>query len=349
MSAARRVLRVFLLLLLLWAAVTVFFVYRLGHPRAPATPSQVTIVFAQGTPTSQIFHKLAKEGVVPDARLAEIYYRLHRARTPLQAGEYRFDKPMPIDDVINRMGRGEVVQYAVVVPDGLTAEETFALFWNRGIGGPEGFQRVLQGTELLPGLTTGLSDLEGFLFPETYLVTRSTSARAIVDMMTAQFRKNFTQDMREKAERLGLTIAQAVTLASIVEKESGLSRVGPTIASVYLNRLKRGMRLQADPTVIYALKKDKKWTGTLHRSEYGYESPYNTYASDGLPPGPICNPGLPALKAAVSPAKTDYLYFVADTSGGHKFSRTFEEHLAAIAAARRARAETESGAEAEPN
>ena len=249
---------------------------------------------------------------------------------------------MPIDDIINRMGRGEVVKYSVVVPDGLTAEETFELFWSRGIGGPDAFHRALQETELLPGLTSGVSDLEGFLFPDTYLVTRSTSARAIVDMMIAQFRKNFTPEMREKAERLGLTVVQAVTLASIVEKESALPREGPTIASVYLNRLKRSMRLQADPTVIYALKRDGKWTGTLHRSDYGYESPYNTYASDGLPPGPICNPGLAALKAAVSPAKTDYLYFVADASGGHKFSRTFEEHLAAIAAARRARADLDA-------
>jgi UPF0755 protein len=249
---------------------------------------------------------------------------------------------MPIDDIINRMGRGEVLKYSVVVPDGLTAEETFELFWSRGIGGPEAFHRALLETELLPGLTSGVSDLEGFLFPDTYLVTRSTPARAIVDLMIAQFQKNFTPEMREKAEGLGLTVVQAVTLASIVEKESGLTREGPTIASVYLNRLKRGMRLQADPTVIYALKRDGKWTGTLHRSDYAYESPYNSYASDGLPPGPICNPGLTALKSAVSPAKTDYLYFVADASGGHKFSRTFEEHLIAIAAARRARAENEA-------
>ena len=311
-------------------------------PARPATASFATIVFAQGTPTAEIFRKLEKEGVVRDARLAEIYYRLYRSRTPLQAGEYRFDRPMPIDDIINRMGRGEVLKYSVVVPDGLTAEETFELFWSRGIGGPEAFHRALLETELLPGLTSGVSDLEGFLFPDTYLVTRSTPARAIVDLMIAQFRKNFTPEMREKAEGLGLTVVQAVTLASIVEKESGLTREGPTIASVYLNRLKRGMRLQADPTVIYALKRDGKWTGTLHRSDYAFASPYNSYASDGLPPGPICNPGLTALKSAVSPAKTDYLYFVADASGGHKFSRTFEEHLAAIAAARRARAENDA-------
>jgi UPF0755 protein len=342
MSAATRALRVVLLLVLLAAAAAAFLLYRLAHPPRPASPSEVTVVFAQGTPTAQIFQRLEKEGVVRDARLAEFYYRLYRGKTPLQAGEYRFDRPMPIDDVINRMGRGDVVKYSVVVPDGLTAEETFQLFWSRGIGGPEGFHRALSETELLPGLTSGVSDLEGFLFPDTYVVTRSTPARAIVDMMTAQFRRNFTPDMREKAERLGMTIAQAVTLASIVEKESGLPREGPAIATVYLNRLKRGMRLQADPTVIYALKRDGKWTGTLHRSDYGYDSPYNSYAYAGLPPGPICNPGLTALKSAVSPARTEYLYFVADASGGHKFSRTFEEHLAAIAAARRARAENDA-------
>jgi UPF0755 protein len=342
MSATTRALRVVLLLVLLAAAAAAFLLYRLAHPPRPASPSEVTVVFAQGTPTAQIFQRLEKEGVVRDARLAEFYYRLYRSKTPLQAGEYRFDRPMPIDDVINRMGRGDVVKYSVVVPDGLTAEETFQLFWSRGIGGPEGFHRALFETELLPGLTSGVSDLEGFLFPDTYVVTRSTPARAIVDMMTAQFRRNFTPDMREKAERLGMTIAQAVTLASIVEKESGLPREGPAIATVYLNRLKRGMRLQADPTVIYALKRDGKWTGTLHRSDYGYDSPYNSYAYAGLPPGPICNPGLTALKSAVSPARTEYLYFVADASGGHKFSRTFEEHLAAIAAARRARAENDA-------
>jgi UPF0755 protein len=340
MSAARNALRAVLLLALLAAAATLALYYRLEHPLLP--PSAATIVFAPGTPTTEIFRKLAKEGVVRNARLSEIYYRLYRGRTPLQAGEYRFDRPMPIDDIINRMGRGDVLKYSVVVPDGLTAEETFELFWSRGIGGPEAFHQALRETELLPGLTNGVSDLEGFLFPETYVVTRLTPARSIVDQMLAQFRKNFTPEMREKAERSGLTVLQTVTLASIVEKESGLTREGPTIASVYLNRLKRGMRLQADPTVIYAMKRDGKWTGTLHRSDYAYESPYNTYASDGLPPGPICNPGLTALKSAVSPAKTDYLYFVADASGGHRFSRTFEEHLAAIAAARRARAESDA-------
>ncbi len=348
MSATRRALRLVLLLVALAIVVAAYLFYHLEHPGVgPTAGAEVTILFTSGTPTSQIFHRLGEAGVLSDPRLAEIYYRLYRNATPLQAGEYRFTRPMPIDEIINRMARGDVVKYTIVVPEGLSARETFELFWKQGIGGPEAFAEALRATELLPGLTQNVSDLEGFLFPETYVVTRSTSARQIVDRMVDEFRRNFTAEMREKARALDLTPRQAVTLASIVEKESALPEEGPLIASVYLNRLKRGMRLQADPTVIYSLKRDGKWTGVLHRSDYNYDSPYNTYLYDGLPPEPICNPGRKALKAAVSPAKTDFLYFVADDSGGHTFSRTFEEHLRAISTVRKLRAETETAAEPE--
>ncbi|HMF09317.1 MAG TPA: endolytic transglycosylase MltG [Thermoanaerobaculia bacterium] len=340
LSAARRILRIVLLLVLLVVAAGAYLVYRLQHPVPAAQPGmEVTLLFAPGTSTAEIFRQLAEHGVVSDARLAEVYYRLYRAGTHLQAGEYRFSRPMPIDDAINRMARGEVVKYTVVVPEGLTAEETFQLFWKQGIGGPQAFEEALRATELLPGLTQGVSDLEGFLFPNTYVVTRSTSARQIIDRMVDEFRRSFTPEMRKEADALGLTPRQAVTLASIVEKESALPEEGPVIASVYLNRLKKGMRLQADPTVIYALKRDGVWMGTLHRTDYAYDSPYNTYLYGGLPPGPICNPGLKALRSALNPDQTDFLYFVADDSGGHTFSRTFEEHLHAIAGVRRQRAE----------
>ncbi len=349
MSAGRRFLGLVLLLILVGIAGLGFVYYRLQHPsRSSAPAGKAKILFAAGTSTARIFQRLEKEGVVQDARLAEIYYRLYRSGTPLQAGEYEFDRPMPIDEIINHMGRGEVVQYPIVVPEGLTAEETFELFWSKGIGGPEAFQKELTNTELLPGLTTGVNDLEGFLFPDTYIVTRSTSARQIVDRMVNLFRKNFSSEMRDKGKALGLTVRQTVTLASIIEKETALKQEGPLIASVYLNRLKRGMRLQADPTVEYAMKRDGTWKGMLHRSDYGYESPFNTYVVDGLPPGPICNPGLSALRAAVSPAKTDYLYFVADATGGHAFTRTFEEHLQAISAAHRLRAATSEAPPDEP-
>ena len=341
MSARRRFSGIVLVALFSVAAAAAYFYYRLENPPGSRRPGEeVTVEIPAGTSTSEIFRRLKAAGVVEDARLAEIYYRLHRRRTALQAGEYRFHHPMPIDEVINRMGRGDVVRHAIVVPEGLTAEETFELFWKEGIGGPDAFHATLVETELVPGLTKGVSDLEGFLFPDTYVVTRTTSAKQIVDRMVANFRQHFSREIQRRAEALDLTTRQAVTLASIVQRESAVKSEGPVIAGVYLNRLHRGMRLQADPTVVYALKRDKKWTGLLHRSEYDYESPYNTYLHDGLPPGPICSPGADALRAAVNPARTAYLYFVADpSSGGHTFSATYEDHLVAIAMARRARAE----------
>jgi len=349
MSAGKRLFRLGLLLLLLAAAVAVWFIYSLERPGPPGPgPAEIDVYFPPGTSTAAIFRRLAVEGVVSNARIAELYYRVRASATTLQAGEYRFRRPMPIDEVIRRMGRGDVIQHVVVVPEGLTAEETFRLFLDQGIGTPEAFGAALADTSLAPGLATGAPDLEGFLFPETYRVTLSTSARKVVEAMIAQFRLRFTPEMRERARALGLTARQAVTLASIVEKETALKREGPIIAGVYLNRLALGMRLQADPTVMYALKRDGKWTGLLHRSEYAYPSAYNTYLYDSLPPGPICNPGLAALTAAVSPQRTDFLYFVADASGGHTFSRTFEQHLQAIAINRRLRAEAGAAADGPP-
>jgi UPF0755 protein len=155
--------------------------------------------------------------------------------------------------------------------------------------------------------------------------------------MLANFRRHFTPELREHARTHGLSLHETVTLASIVQKETSLAREEALIAGIYWNRLRRGMRLQADPTVTYALKTAGVWSGTLYRSDYGFESDYNTYLHSGLPPGPICNPGVAALTAAAAPARTDFLYFVADGSGGHRFSRTFEEHRDAIAASRRQR------------
>lgn len=341
MSAAKRLLRLGLLVVLLAALVVFYLQHRMTHPPEVRPPrGDVIVEIPPGTSTSEIFRRLDAAGIVEDGRLAEVYYRLHRRKTPLQAGEYRFQRPMPIDEIINMMGRGDVVRHAIVVPEGLTAEETFELFWRQGVGGPEAFKAALVQTELVPGLTNGVTDLEGFLFPDTYIVTHSTSAAQIVDRMTANFREHFTPEMQRKAKALGLTTRQTVALASIVQKETALVSEAPLVAGVYWNRLRRGMRLQADPTVVYALKRDRRWRGELFVSDYEYESPYNTYLHAGLPPGPIANPGVDALKAAVNPARTSFLYFVADPkTGGHTFSTTFEDHLVAIALARRARDE----------
>ncbi|HEY1252804.1 MAG TPA: endolytic transglycosylase MltG [Thermoanaerobaculia bacterium] len=339
MSAGRRILRLGLLLVALALAVAAYLYQQLEHPRPPVPGTEVTVFFPLGTPTTDIFRHLAGEGVLRFPRLAEAYYRVARSATPLQAGEYRFDRPTPLSRVIDRMARGDVVRHVIVVPEGLTAEETFALFWSRGISRPNAFRNAFRNPQLVASIGGNAPDLEGFLFPDTYSVTRSTSARQIVEAMLANFRRHFTADLRERAHAHGLSPRDTVTLASIVQKETALPREAGLIAGIYWNRLHRGMRLQADPTVTYALQLSGKWSGTLYRSDYGFESDYNTYLHAGLPPGPICNPGFLALKAASDPAATDFLYFVADGSGGHRFSRTFEEHRDAIAASRRQREE----------
>jgi UPF0755 protein len=339
MTPRRRIALLALLLVVLALAVVLGGLWRLKNPPAPAGAADVTVFLPPGTPVSRIFRELESARVVPDARMAELYYRLYRSGTTLQAGEYLFTRPTSIDEVINRLGTGDVIVHRIVVPEGLTSEETFELFWKKGIGGPQAFREAAAASELLPGYTSGDSDLEGFLFPDTYQVTRTTSAAEVIARMVARFRENFTPSMRDAARARDMTVREVVTLASIIEKETSLSREYPLVSSVYWNRLRKGMRLQADPTVVYALKRNGKWSGTLYRSDYELDSPWNTYRIDGLPPGPICNPGSGALAAAVAPANTDYLYFVADDSGGHIFSRSFPEHLQAIAGVRRLRAQ----------
>ncbi|HKC25400.1 MAG TPA: endolytic transglycosylase MltG, partial [Thermoanaerobaculia bacterium] len=173
--------------------------------------------------------------------------------------------------------------------------------------------------------------LEGFLFPETYNVTRSMPAREVVSILVHQLRKRLPRDFERKAAKLGMSELQAVTLASLVEKETAIESERPLVSAVFRNRLQKGMLLQCDPTTIYALKRIGAWKGTLTRSELALDEPYNTYVSPGLPPGPICNPGLSSLKAAVEPAAVPYVYFVAAGDGTHRFATNYEEQQKNVA------------------
>lgn len=302
----------------------------LNRPFRGFPPPSVTVEFQIGTSTREIFRTLARAGVIRNARLAEAEYRILHLGQPLLAGEYRFDGTETLDSVIRRIVAGEVVQHVVVVREGLTNRETFQLFVDQGVGTVRGFERSARQTSLLPYALSPGADLEGFLFPSTYRVTRSTPTRQIVERMIEDFRRHFTPRMAEEARALRLSVLQAVTLASFVEKETSIDAERPRVAAVYLNRLRGGMRLQCDPTVIYALQKAGSWTGRLRPEDLQLESPYNTYLHAGLPPGPICNPGGASLRAAVEPAPTEDLYFVARGDGGHYFSRTYEEHLRMI-------------------
>lgn len=330
----RRARHAFLLVLLLAVAGGVGLFSWIRAPYHGFPGRSVTVEFPIGTSTKQIFRELSSAGIVRNSLLAEIYYRLLHRNQALLAGEYSFSGSESLEEVIQRVRAGEVVRHTVVVPEGLTDEETFGLFLQQRIGTVQGFRRSVRETILLAGAAPDAPDLEGFLFPDTYVVTRSTPTREILQRMVQNFERHFTPAMRKKAGDVGITLRQAVTLASLVEKETSLPSERPHVAAVYLNRLQRGMRLQCDPSVIYALERDGKWAGRLRRSDLEYESPYNTYLNAGLPPGPICNPGAASLAAVVEPSGSADLYFVARGDGGHYFSRTYEEHLRMIGLSR---------------
>jgi UPF0755 protein len=331
------------LVVVLIAGASMAAAYRwVRSPPVPGSSDRVVVEFPIGTPTRQIFRTLESRRVVRQAFAAEVYYRIFRRGAPLRAGEYAFSPGDTLDRTIGLLETGEVVRHTVVVPEGATDTECFSLFVQQGIGTEQGFRRASRELDLFPGIPPGVPDLEGFLFPDTYVVTRSTPTREVLSLMIQNFRRHVPSDFARKAEALGRTEREAVTIASLVEKETSLPEERPHVAAVYLNRLKLGMRLQCDPTVIYALMRKGAWSGRLRRSDLETDSPYNTYLYAGLPPGPICNPGAAALAAAVSPTESADLYFVARGDGGHYFSRTYADHLAMIGKSRANTAESDA-------
>ena len=306
----------------------------------------VVLNIAPRTPTVTILASLESAGVLRDWRLGLVSLRLLHPGKTLKAGEYRFAGERTPEQVVLSIVAGDVVTYRITVPEGFTAEEVFTLFTSQGFGFPADYQYLFRRPGELDGVPPAAPSLEGFLFPETYTVTRSMSAREIVATMTRAFARRLPANFEELARLRGLSLVAAVTLASLVEKETSIPGERPLVSAVYHNRLRRGMALQADPTTIYALKRLGEWRGTLARSQLGVDDPYNTYAHAGLPPGPICNPGLTALEAAVLPADVDYLFFVAAGDGSHHFSSTFDEHgryVARYLESRRERRESARG------
>ena len=279
-----------------------------------------------GTSTPGISQRLVTAGVVRDAMTFRVALWLSGQARGLKAGEYRFDRPMSARDVIDMIARGDVYVVPITFREGLTIAETAEVFASSGFGTAEAFVAAAKNPGLVRDLDDEATDLEGYLFPDTYTLPRKTTAERLVERMVAQFRQVVTDELRAEAKARGLSIRQLVTLASLVEKETAKADERPTVAAVYSNRLRIGMGLQCDPTVIYALQRAGKFTGNLRRVDLQYDSPYNTYRYPGLPPGPIAAPGKASLEAAARPASVDYLYFVSRNDGSHEFARTLPEH-----------------------
>jgi len=279
-----------------------------------------------GAGPASIGRRLAESGVVRD----QLSFRVALARSGqarrLQAGEYRFDRPMNTRAVIEKIAKGEIFLRPVTFPEGLTVGQMSEIY-ERGVGGSKAeFLRAARNGALVRDIDPAAEDLEGYLFPETYSLPRKATADQLVQRMVTAFRDALTPDVVQRAAARGLSVRELLTLASLVEKETAKAEERPVVAAVYTNRLRIGMGMQCDPTVIYALERAGKYTGNLTRDDLRFDSPYNTYRYAGLPPGPIASPGRASLEAAASPADVPYVYFVSRNDGSHVFSVTLDEH-----------------------
>ena len=279
-----------------------------------------------GAGPALIGRRLTESGVVRD----RISFRVALARSGqarrLQAGEYRFDQPMSAREVIDKLARGEVFLRPITFPEGLTIQQ-MAQIYERDAGGKRAdFIAAASNVALIRDVDPVATDLEGYLFPNTYSLPRRTTAEQLVQRMVTAFRDALTEDIVQRAAARGWTVRQLITLASLVEKETAKPEERPLVAAVYTNRLRLGMGMQCDPTVIYALERAGKYTGNLTRENLQFDSPYNTYRYAGLPPGPIAAPGRASIEAASAPADVPYVYFVSRNDGSHVFSETLDEH-----------------------
>ena len=318
-----------LLLALLLAALAGFLLYA---PYGPTTETYVDI--APGTATQTIAVQLEQAGIIR-SQYAFLLLRAIKAGT-LKAGEYRFDHPVPMTDIYARLLRGDVYTRTLTIPEGYNIFDIAQAVQAAGLGDRDAFLAAeRQHTELVAPFTqTRPQSLEGYLFPDTYHFSRHTTPLQILTTMVHRFHQVTTP--------LGLEgdPTRTLILASLVEKEVSQDAERPLVAGVFVNRLAQGMPLATDPTVIYAALLDNRWRGTIYATDLQSPSSYNTYRHPGLPPGPICNPGLAALRAAISPAKTDYLYFVSDAAGHSRFSATLKEHAQQVQAYRQAQRST---------
>jgi UPF0755 protein len=296
------------------------------HPYKGYAEAETFVEIPQGAGPASIGRRLVEAGVVRNRSSFRLALWLSRAGRRLQAGEYRFDHPMSPRQVIDKIARGDVYVRAITFPEGLTVKQMAALYETRGFGSTQDFIAASRNIALISGLDPEAPDLEGYLFPDTYTLPRKATAAQLVTRMVASFEKALTPEIRQQALARGMGVRQLVTLASIVEKETGKPEERPLVAAVYSNRLRIGMPLQCDPTVIYALDRMGHYNGNLTRADLQLDSPYNTYRHAGLPPGPIASPGRASLAAAAAPADASYLYFVSRNDGSHVFASTLDEH-----------------------
>ncbi|MBI3406635.1 MAG: endolytic transglycosylase MltG [Acidobacteria bacterium] len=334
MRTLRRVLVYGLLLAL---GVIAWLGYELLSPYGQFQKEGVFVEIAHGSSVRGIAQQLEQSGVIRNRFVFELLARVRRHK-PLSAGEYFFDRPRRPSEVLQVLAEGRVYTVSVTVPEGLTMFDIADVFEKAALSQHAEFLQAAQNAEAVRELAPQAKNLEGFLFPATYQFPRHVTAQEITQAMVRRFREAWNELTQGKSPAI-YSAAEIVTMASLVEKETGTPSERPVIAGVFFNRLRRNVALQCDPTVIYGLRLSNRFNGKLGNSGLHFDSPYNTYKYRGLPPGPIANPGEASLRAALYPPYVEYLYFVANTEGGHWFSKTLSEHNENVARYRRRKAE----------
>ncbi|WP_306533626.1 endolytic transglycosylase MltG [Geobacter sp.] len=322
----RHIQAALLLALLLLVALPLRYAYFLAFPAGDGSTVRI-VDFAKGEPLAQIAADLERERIVSSARLFVVHARLKGADGRLQAGEYQFSDGMRPTEILRKMVTGEINVRRFAIPEGYSIHQVAELLESQKLFSREGFIKAATDPTLLAELGVEGNSVEGYLFPSTYNVTRKMDEAALIRAMAAQFNKIYGERFVEATRRSGMTRHEVVTLASLIEKEAVVAAERPLISSVFHNRLARGMRLQSDPTAVYGV---RAFGGTVTKQDIERHTPYNTYLITALPPGPIGNPSEGAIEAALTPARTGYLYFVAKKDGTHHFSTTLDEHNAAV-------------------
>jgi UPF0755 protein len=306
------------------AAVCAVLLNRPGPPLA----EPVTVTIREGERIGEISRGLVAQGVLRSPFLFVVWARLTGRDHQVHWGEFRIAEPLSPRQLLERLVGPPDSLHAVTIPEGRTVHEVVSLLAAAGLGSEETFQTLLGDPHFLASEGLPSEGAEGYLFPDTYSFPLGTPPERVLGIMIRRFHEVFTPEMAARAAQLGLTPYQAVTLASLVEEETARPEERPLVAAVFLNRLKRGMPLQADPTVLYGRRTGER---RLTRADLSQPGPYNTYTTPGLPPTPIANPGRAALEAAVNPAQVPYLYFVARGDGSHEFNTELAQHNAAVA------------------
>jgi UPF0755 protein len=308
--------------------------------KLPAGAPPVRLIVPPGSSADSIGRDLQVMGLTRHAVVFRALVRSRGVGGQLKAGDYALRGPLSLEEILDKLVRGDIERRGLTVPEGRTATEIAAIAKEHGLD-PSAFLAASRDPSPVRDLDPLAKDLEGYLFPDTYEVPQAGGPepeKALVRRMIQRFREvvgpQLTRVPRE------LSVREVVTLASIVEMETGKPEERPKIAAVFLNRLRKGMPLQTDPTVIYALKTAGRWDGNIRRKDLELDSPYNTYRYPGLPPGPIACPGREAILAVLEPAASKALYFVSRNDGTHQFSETLEEHNRAVNQYQKKRART---------